>query len=149
MFANPICAISVFISLTETQSTPQWHHIALVTGVSVTIVLFLTMLLGESLLRFFGIRLASFRVGGGTDLDDGDHYDARAQECGTRHTSEEAAEAKIKIMLGSCRLASRLRFCCLQCHRCGSRSGRCHPYCAGPIGDQRSGVPSTHHPSRA
>lgn len=55
VIANPIGAIPVFISLTETQSALQRHHTALVTGVSVTIVLFLAMLLGESLLRFLGI----------------------------------------------------------------------------------------------
>jgi MarC family membrane protein len=100
VIANPIGAIPVFISLTETQSTSQRHHTALVTGASVIIVLILAVLLGESLLRFFGISLASFRVGGGILILMMAIAMMHARQGGARHTSEEAAEAEDKDSVG-------------------------------------------------
>lgn len=100
VIANPIGAIPIFISLTETQSTSQRHHTALVTGASVFIVLVLALFLGESLLRFFGISLASFRVGGGILILMMAIAMMHARQSGTRHTPEEAAEAEDKDSVG-------------------------------------------------
>lgn len=62
---NPIGAIPVFISLTANE-TPQ-HRLKTVNlvAIGVLVILLVSLFFGESLLRFFGISIDSFRVGGG------------------------------------------------------------------------------------
>lgn len=62
---NPVGAIPVFVSLTTGQSDPQRHRTALLAALAVGAVLMAALFTGEALLRFFGITIASFRVGGG------------------------------------------------------------------------------------
>ena len=65
VITNPIGAIPVFITLTRDQLTAERRRSARITASAVAVVLILSMFLGEPLLRFFGIGLPSFRVGGG------------------------------------------------------------------------------------
>jgi multiple antibiotic resistance protein len=62
---NPIGAVPIFIGLTQRQTDKERNHTALIAAMSVLVVLSVTLLTGEGILTFFGISLASFRVGGG------------------------------------------------------------------------------------
>ena len=62
---NPIGTIPIFIGLTQQQSGAQRRRTAVITSISVAVVLTIALLTGERILAFFGITFASFRVGGG------------------------------------------------------------------------------------
>jgi multiple antibiotic resistance protein len=62
---NPIGAVPVFITLTRDQPLAARKRVARVTATAVAIVLVLSVFLGDPLLKFFGISLPAFRVGGG------------------------------------------------------------------------------------
>ena len=96
VIVNPIGAIPVFVSLTSHQPTPERQRTAQVTAVSVAVVLIGACLFGESLLRFFGISMGSFRVGGGILVMLLAVTMFNAQLSGSKHTSEEAKEAEQK-----------------------------------------------------
>lgn len=62
---NPIGIVPVFISLTRHQTDPQRNTVGLRAAITVGTVLIVALLMGESLLGFFGISVESFRVAGG------------------------------------------------------------------------------------
>lgn len=62
---NPIGSVPVFISLTRQQTFAERARTARIAALTVVVVLTIALLTGESILQFFGISLASFRVGGG------------------------------------------------------------------------------------
>lgn len=62
---NPIGSVPVFIGLTSQQTPRERNATAVITAMTVTAVLTTALLTGEGLLGFFGISVASFRVGGG------------------------------------------------------------------------------------
>lgn len=62
---NPVGILPVFISMTTYQSAQARNKISLTANVSVGIILFVALILGESVLRLFGISLDSFRIAGG------------------------------------------------------------------------------------
>ncbi|PKM44440.1 MAG: amino acid transporter [Gammaproteobacteria bacterium HGW-Gammaproteobacteria-1] len=62
---NPVGAIPVFIGLTEGLSAHRRHRTALLSASAVGAVLLAALFTGEAILGFFGITIASFRVGGG------------------------------------------------------------------------------------
>lgn len=62
---NPIGVIPIFINLTQHQSGAERRQTAYVTGLSVGLVLIISLLAGELILNIFGISIDSFRVGGG------------------------------------------------------------------------------------
>lgn len=96
VIVNPFGAIPAFVSLTGCQSARDRQATARVTAIAVCIVLVLACLLGESLLRFFGISMASFRVGGGILVMLLAVTMFNAQLSGSKHTPEEAKEAQEK-----------------------------------------------------
>ncbi|MEM5788088.1 MAG: MarC family protein [Syntrophobacteraceae bacterium] len=96
VIVNPFGAIPAFVSLTGNQSARDRQGTARVTAIAVGIVLALACLLGESLLRFFGISMASFRVGGGILVMLLAVTMFNAQLSGSKHTPEEAEEAQEK-----------------------------------------------------
>jgi multiple antibiotic resistance protein len=65
VIADPIGTIPFFLSLTSGLTEEEKKHTAKVTSLTVAIVLVLSVFAGEPLLLVFGIRIASFRVGGG------------------------------------------------------------------------------------
>jgi multiple antibiotic resistance protein len=93
---NPLGAIPVFISLTTGQSPQDRKITAYITALSVAIVLILASVLGESILRFFGISIASFRIGGGILLLLMAIAMFHAQQTSAKHTPEEAQEGEEK-----------------------------------------------------
>ncbi|RJP94663.1 MAG: YchE family NAAT transporter [Desulfobacteraceae bacterium] len=62
---NAIGTLPVFINLTENFSEAQQLRTARIAAFTCCIVLLLTLVTGELLLKFFGISIGSFRVGGG------------------------------------------------------------------------------------
>ena len=62
---NPIGAVPLFVTMVSNQSQQERRSIARLTAFSVAIVLVAACIFGESLLEFFGVSMASFRVGGG------------------------------------------------------------------------------------
>jgi multiple antibiotic resistance protein len=62
---NPIGSIPIFINLTANQSGVDRRRTGSVAALTVALVLGLALLMGEAMLRFFGITISSFRVGGG------------------------------------------------------------------------------------
>jgi multiple antibiotic resistance protein len=62
---NPIGAIPIFLTLTQWNAQEEIKKIAMVCSISVSITLLVGIFFGNLLLEFFGISVASFRVGGG------------------------------------------------------------------------------------
>lgn len=62
---NPIGIVPVFVGLTRTLDDQQRNIVGLRASLTVGIVLVVALLMGDSLLGFFGISLDSFRVAGG------------------------------------------------------------------------------------
>jgi multiple antibiotic resistance protein len=61
---NPLGVIPMFLALSGASTSDERKHIALTIGLSVATILSVTALVGELLLSFFGISVASFQVGG-------------------------------------------------------------------------------------
>jgi multiple antibiotic resistance protein len=96
VITNPIGAIPLFITFTQDQSPLLRRRTARITAIAVAVVLILSMFLGEPLLRFFGIGLPSFRVGGGILILLMAIAMLHGYQGETRHTPEERAEANDK-----------------------------------------------------
>ncbi len=62
---NPLGAIPFYLSMTKDQEEEGLKHVRRACSLAVFVILMVSMLLGEKLLAFFGISLASFRIGGG------------------------------------------------------------------------------------
>lgn len=62
---NPFGVIPIFISMTTDQSSVQRSKTINMVAVGVIIILLVALFFGELVLDFFGITIASFRVGGG------------------------------------------------------------------------------------
>lgn len=62
---NPVGTIPIFINLTANQDTVTRHKNGSVAALSMGLILVAVLFSGEAILRFFGITVGSFRVGGG------------------------------------------------------------------------------------
>ena len=62
---NPVGAIPIFINITNNQTSEARHRTARVTALATILVLFISLVAGDTILYFFGISIPSFRVGGG------------------------------------------------------------------------------------
>src|SRR3989344_3783463 len=96
VITNPIGALPVFITLTRDQTLAARKNTARITATAVAIVLVVSMFLGEPLLRFFGIGLPAFRVGGGILIMMMAIAMLRGYPGETRHTPEERIDAEDK-----------------------------------------------------
>ena len=63
--ANPIGIIPVYLTLTADATITERAKIGHIVVLATTTILLVTLFFGELLLRFFGISIDSFRVGGG------------------------------------------------------------------------------------
>ncbi len=97
---NPPVAVPVFLSLTAKQSIGEQRRTALIAGMSVFSVLIAAALLGEPILGALGIRISSFRVGGGILLLLMAIAMLHAQRSGSRKQEEEIEEAATKDQVG-------------------------------------------------
>lgn len=62
---NPFGVLPIFISLTKDMSHEERRHINVVTHIAVTVILLVSMFLGEEILEWFSISLNAFRIAGG------------------------------------------------------------------------------------
>jgi len=62
---NPVGIIPVFISMTSYQSAQARHRTNLTANLSVAIILWSSLFLGDAILQLFGISIDSFRIAGG------------------------------------------------------------------------------------
>lgn len=91
---NPFAAIPFFLSLTHGYTATERSKAAMITSISVAIVLSLSAMFGETMLTLLGTSLPSFRVGGGLVLLLMALTMLRAQPDQMRTTSAEAAAAE-------------------------------------------------------
>ena len=93
---NPIGAIPIFINLTQQQTPAEQRQTASVAGMAVAIVMLVSLVAGEIILSFFGISIASFRVGGGILILLMAISMMSATMSPARQTPEEARESVLK-----------------------------------------------------
>ncbi|HKZ17264.1 MAG TPA: MarC family protein [Geobacteraceae bacterium] len=90
---NPFGAIPVFLALTGNSSDAERKKLTRTVGISVAVILSASALVGERLLDFFGISIASFQVGGSILLFLMAVSMMQAEEAFSKGTPEEAAAA--------------------------------------------------------
>lgn len=93
---NPLSVIPIFVSLTADMAEADRKHIARTTSITVAVILIGATLLGNPLLKFFGVSVASFRAGGGILLLLMSIAMMQARQRDTAQTPEEALEAEEK-----------------------------------------------------
>jgi multiple antibiotic resistance protein len=93
VIVNPLGAVPVFVSMTPQAGAEEKRHIALVASISVAIVLIVAAIGGQPLLAFFGITIASFKVGGAILILLLAISMMHATPTGEKQTPEEAKEA--------------------------------------------------------
>ncbi|MDD3468927.1 MAG: MarC family protein [Thermoguttaceae bacterium] len=89
---NPIGMLPVFYGLTDHLTTPERKRTARLTSFTIAVVLILSLLGGTAILRFFGIDIDSFRVGGGIYLLLLGLKMLRVESNGTKQTGSEIQE---------------------------------------------------------
>lgn len=62
---NPIGALPVFLTLTADNSIDEIKKVSTTCAIAVIITTIIGLIFGKSILSFFGISIASFRIGGG------------------------------------------------------------------------------------
>lgn len=90
---NAIGSVPVFISATDGWPDAARAHVARTIALTVFTVLTLSVFIGDRLLDFFGISVASFQVGGGILLLLIAISMMHAKQSGARQTEEEAQAA--------------------------------------------------------
>ena len=93
---NPLGTVPLFVSMTAGESDAERKRIARVASLAVGIVLVLSAVAGQHLLAFFGISIASFKVGGAILILLMAISMMHAAPSGEKQTREEAAEAADK-----------------------------------------------------
>ena len=93
---NPLGISPLFLSVTSNQKKSEQNKTARITALSVAIILLVTVFLGNSILKFFGISISAFRVGAGILILLMAISMLRAQISGVKHIPEEAEEAEEK-----------------------------------------------------
>lgn len=68
MICSPCSAIPAFLSLTEGRSIAQRKRVGVVASFAVVIILVGVAWIGDGIMSFFGIRLATFQIAGGIIL---------------------------------------------------------------------------------
>ena len=96
VIVNPLGTVPLFVSMTAQHSADERKHIARIASLSVGIVLVVSAIAGQPLLAFFGISLASFKVGGAILILLMAISMMHASPSGEKQTDEEALEAADK-----------------------------------------------------
>lgn len=97
---DPFLAIPVFLSITEGRSPSERIRITRTIAFTVTSILLLSAVAGETILHFMGTSLASFRVGGGLIILLMAIAMLHAQPGSLRQTPEERKELESGGVLG-------------------------------------------------
>lgn len=64
VIVNPLGALPLFVGMTASNSETEKKQIARTASIAIAVVLALSAVLGQPLLKLFGITIASFKVGG-------------------------------------------------------------------------------------
>lgn len=96
VIVNPLGTVPLFVSMTAGHSVTERKNIARVASLAVGIVLVLSAIAGQHLLAFFGISLASFKVGGAILILLMAISMMHASPSREKQTAEEAVEAADK-----------------------------------------------------
>ena len=97
---NPLGVLPMFISLTQDFSAVQKQRAIRTAAFTVVAVVAISALLGENIIRFFGISTASLQVSGGLLILLMALNMLNAQPGGTKTTVEERDEAEHKDAIG-------------------------------------------------
>jgi multiple antibiotic resistance protein len=65
---NPLGSLSIFLDLTRKSQRAARHKIALTAGLSIVVIMLITLWIGQEFLSLLGITISSFRVAGGIIL---------------------------------------------------------------------------------
>lgn len=93
---DPIGIVPLFLSMTSGYTPAERHRTAWIAALTVAVVLIVAAFVGDWLLALFGIRIATFRVGGGILILLMAISMLHARVSGSVQTPEEAREAKDK-----------------------------------------------------
>ena len=93
---NPLGVVPIFVSLTGWMNASERRRAAHTTSITVAVVLTMAALVGNPLLKFFGVSIASFKVGGGILLLLTSIAMMQAKYRHSNQTPEEAEEAEEK-----------------------------------------------------
>lgn len=108
VIVNPIGAVPLFVSMTAQNNDDERRRIARVASISVAVVLTISAVAGQPLLGFFGISIASFKVGGAILILLMAISMMHATPTGEKQTPEEAREAVDKESIAVVPLAMPL-----------------------------------------
>ncbi|GAA4465168.1 MarC family protein [Novipirellula rosea] len=100
VITNPLGAVPMFLSLTKDYSSEERRRAALLASLTVAIILSANILMGALILRFFGISIPAFQVGGGIMILLLAISMLQARQSGIKHTREEREEAVQKDSIG-------------------------------------------------
>ncbi|MFC4157817.1 MarC family protein [Chitinimonas lacunae] len=96
VIVNPIGAIPLFVSLTANHDPRDTKRTIRIAAMAVAMVLIVSALVGDWLIRFFGISIASFQVGGGILVLLVAISMLNAQVAPSKTTQQEQVEAEHK-----------------------------------------------------
>jgi multiple antibiotic resistance protein len=108
VIVNPVGAVPLFVSMTEQHTVDEKRRIARAASAAVAVVLVLAAIAGQPLLAFFGITIASFKVGGAILILLLAISMMHATPTGEKQTPEEAREAEDKESIAVVPLAISL-----------------------------------------
>jgi len=96
---NPLGSLSIFLQLTDKFKLAHQRKIAITCGLSITVIMVLTIWIGSQLLNLMGITIASFRFAGGIILLLTGLSMLQSKESPINHTPEDdiAAEERNSI----------------------------------------------------
>ncbi len=97
---NPMGAVPIFLALTSDRATAERRGIARSAALTVLSVLLAALWGGDAVLRFFGIGIPAFRVGGGLLIILMAIAMLHARPSHAAHTEDEAAEAGEREAIG-------------------------------------------------
>ncbi|OUS00168.1 hypothetical protein A9Q84_03015 [Halobacteriovorax marinus] len=89
---NPIGIIPIFINITRNSSESQISKIAKSCSIAVVVTIIISLIIGQSVLEFFGISIASFTIGGGLLLSSMAFSMIQAQSSNAKINPEEITE---------------------------------------------------------
>lgn len=98
---NPLGIVPFFIHYTQGYTRAQRIRTAKVSAFSAFIVIAVSALIGEQLLGFFGISIASFQVGGGLLLLMSSLSMLNAQPAEAKASAEEVRATEVKAAMGA------------------------------------------------
>ncbi|TAK78795.1 MAG: NAAT family transporter [Gammaproteobacteria bacterium] len=98
---NPLGSLSIFLQLTHKFPSAHQHRIALKCGLSIIVIMLITIWLGNQLLELLGITIPSFRFAGGIILLLTGLSMLQSKESPMNHTPEDdiAAEERTSLAI--------------------------------------------------